>query len=154
MSSDFSFSVESAHELCKAHRKKNGVRVFSQCWGCVKYSKDAPEKMCFFNPPNNDACKHVNKMFELSKLSWEDIASNKAYQSVNRQVAIVSGNSPIGRTIDAVKTSTYLHFLVFKRFAGNLQKRISLRFRWPCSLRRSFYWKGDVSQVLRDVQWN
>jgi hypothetical protein len=67
MSSNISLSAEKAYELCKAHREKNGARTFSMCWGCVKYSKDVPEKMCFYKPPNNDACKHVNKMYESSK---------------------------------------------------------------------------------------
>ncbi len=64
MSAEIVLSVEKAYELCRLHREKNGVRVFSQCWGCVRYSKDVPEKMCFYKPPNNDACRHVNKMYE------------------------------------------------------------------------------------------
>ena len=64
MSANISMSVEKAYEMCKAHREKNRVRMFSQCWGCVKYSKDVPEKMCFYKPPGNDGCKHVNQMYE------------------------------------------------------------------------------------------
>ena len=64
MPSEIVLSSTKAFELCKLHREKNGVRMFSQCWGCVRFSKDDPEKMCFYKPPNNDGCKHVNKMFE------------------------------------------------------------------------------------------
>jgi hypothetical protein len=65
MASDISLSVREAYELCKAYREKNGVRIFSQCWGCVRYSKEVPEKMCFYKPPTNDACKHVNKQYKV-----------------------------------------------------------------------------------------
>ncbi len=47
----------------QAHRDKHGARLFSQCWGCVNYSKGVPEKLCFYNPPNNDGCEKVNKLF-------------------------------------------------------------------------------------------
>jgi hypothetical protein len=66
MPSEIILSLANAFELCKLHREKNGVRMFSQCWGCVRFSKDDPEKMCFYKPPNNDGCKHVNKMFKVS----------------------------------------------------------------------------------------
>ncbi len=66
MSSNLSIPLEKAYELCKAHRDKHGVRLFSQCWGCVRFSKEVPEKMCFYNPPNNDGCKIVNKLYEAS----------------------------------------------------------------------------------------
>ncbi len=66
MASYISLTVEKAYEMCKAHREKHGVKIFSQCWGCVKYSKDAPEKMCFYKPPDNNACRYVNKQFEES----------------------------------------------------------------------------------------
>ncbi len=69
MSPELIIPLEKAHELCKAHRAAKGVRMFSQCWGCVRYSKDVPEKMCFYDPPNNNGCKHVNKLFEDSKKS-------------------------------------------------------------------------------------
>jgi len=66
MPSEISLTLEKAYELCKANREKNGARIFSQCWGCVRYSKEVLEKMCFYNPPHNNACKHVNKMFDAS----------------------------------------------------------------------------------------
>jgi hypothetical protein len=61
---ELSIPLEKAFELCKAHREKKGVRLFSQCWGCVRYSKEVPEKMCFYKPPSHDGCKHVNRLFE------------------------------------------------------------------------------------------
>lgn len=64
MTSDIRIPLDKAFELCRAHRDMKGVRLFSQCWGCVKYSKEDPEKMCFYNPPIHDGCKFVNKLFE------------------------------------------------------------------------------------------
>ncbi len=66
MPSEIIIQLDKAFEMCKAHREKNGVKMFSQCWGCVRFSKEVPEKMCFYNPPNNNGCKHVNKLFEES----------------------------------------------------------------------------------------
>lgn len=65
MTSEHSIPLNKAFELCKIHREKNGVRLFSQCWGCIKASKEVPEKMCFYKPPANDGCKFVNRQFEL-----------------------------------------------------------------------------------------
>jgi hypothetical protein len=66
MTSELSIPLDKAFELCKAYREK-GVRLFSQCWGCVRYSKEVPEKMCFYKPPTNDGCKFVNRLFESSE---------------------------------------------------------------------------------------
>ena len=54
---------EEAIELCRKYREKQKVRVFSQCWGCVRFSKGNPEKMCFYKPPNNNGCKFVNEQY-------------------------------------------------------------------------------------------
>jgi hypothetical protein len=67
MASEITIPLDKAFELCTAHREKHGVQMFSQCWGCVRYSKENPEKMCFYKPPNNDGCKKVNKLFEETK---------------------------------------------------------------------------------------
>ena len=66
MTSELSIPLDRAFELCKAYRERKGVRLFSQCWGCVRYSKKVPEKMCFFKPPTHDGCKFVNRLFESS----------------------------------------------------------------------------------------
>jgi hypothetical protein len=67
MTPEISIPLDKAFELCKIHREKHGARLFSQCWGCVRFSKEMPEKMCFYKPPNNDGCKIVNTLFEASK---------------------------------------------------------------------------------------
>jgi len=66
MSSELVIALERAVELCKAHRAEKGVKMFDQCLGCMRFSKDVPEKMCFFKPPNNNGCKIVNRLFEES----------------------------------------------------------------------------------------
>jgi hypothetical protein len=65
-----SIPLEKAVEFCKEHRSKHKVRWFSQCWGCLKFSKEEPTKMCFYNennPAENRGCKFVNKLFDESK---------------------------------------------------------------------------------------
>lgn len=67
MSKSNPITVDKAFELCKEHRDKRKVRIFSQCWGCLKYSKEEPSKMCFYNPPENRGCKYINELFDSSQ---------------------------------------------------------------------------------------
>jgi len=53
-----------AFQICEQIREEKGVRLFSQCWGCVKFSKGDIKKMCFYDPPNNRGCTLVNKQYE------------------------------------------------------------------------------------------
>jgi hypothetical protein len=55
---------EIAVELCRQHRDQHKVRLFSQCWGCLKFSKNDPEKMCFNDPPENRGCKFINTLYD------------------------------------------------------------------------------------------
>lgn len=57
---------EVALQLCEETRKEKGVKLFSQCWGCVKFSKGDPSKMCFNNPEYR-GCKWVNKRYDEGK---------------------------------------------------------------------------------------
>lgn len=59
-----SMPFERAFELCKRYREEHKVRVFSMCWGCMRYSKGNPEKMCFYKPPKNNGCRFVNKLYK------------------------------------------------------------------------------------------
>lgn len=52
-----------AFQLCEEIRKEKGVKLFSQCWGCVKFSKNDPDKMCF-NGTDNRGCKWVNERYD------------------------------------------------------------------------------------------
>ncbi len=56
--------LETAVKICEDIRGKKKVWLFSQCWGCVKYSKGQPERMCFYDPPRNRGCKKINKEFD------------------------------------------------------------------------------------------
>jgi hypothetical protein len=56
-----------AFQLCEEIRKEKGVKLFSQCWGCVKFSKNDPAKMCFYGPPDNRGCKLVNTRYDQGK---------------------------------------------------------------------------------------
>jgi hypothetical protein len=50
--------------FCKKYREEHKVRLFSQCWGCLRFSKADPEKMCFYKPSSNNGCKFVKQLFE------------------------------------------------------------------------------------------
>ncbi len=50
--------------LCKEIREEKPVRLFSQCWGCLKFSKEDAKKMCFYDPPKNRGCNKINKRFD------------------------------------------------------------------------------------------
>ena len=56
-----------AIKLCEQIRSEKKVRLFSQCWGCLKFSKGDLDKMCFANDPNNRGCGLVNKRFERDR---------------------------------------------------------------------------------------
>jgi hypothetical protein len=60
---DISISLEEAFKLCQMYIGKHKARLFSQCWGCLKFSKNNPEKMCFYKPPDNNGCRFVNKEY-------------------------------------------------------------------------------------------
>jgi hypothetical protein len=53
-----------ALKICKKIRQEKPVRLFSQCWGCLKYSKEDTKKMCFYDPPINRGCNKINKRFD------------------------------------------------------------------------------------------
>ncbi|UCC58661.1 MAG: hypothetical protein JSW14_01715 [Candidatus Bathyarchaeum sp.] len=57
---------EVAFQLCEEIRKEKGVRLFSQCWGCVKFSKNDPDKMCF-SGPDYRGCKRVNERYDQKR---------------------------------------------------------------------------------------
>jgi hypothetical protein len=53
-----------ALKLCKEIQQEKSAKLFSQCWGCLKYSKEDPKKMCFYDPPKNRGCNKINKRFD------------------------------------------------------------------------------------------
>lgn len=67
MSKNIAIPQDRAIELCREYRDKHKVRLFSQCWGCVRFSKEEPSKMCFYNPPENRGCKFINGLFDTQK---------------------------------------------------------------------------------------
>lgn len=60
-------SIETAERLCEEFRRERKIRLFSQCWGCLKYSDGEPSKMCFYHPPNHRGCRFVNALFDKEK---------------------------------------------------------------------------------------
>jgi uncharacterized protein (DUF779 family) len=55
---------QEAVKLCSEIRAEKGVRLFSQCWGCMRFSKGDAEKMCFSSKPDNRGCGLINKRFD------------------------------------------------------------------------------------------
>lgn len=55
--------LEEAQRICKKIQNEKRVRMFSQCWGCLKFSKDDATKMCFYDPPENRGCKLINRYY-------------------------------------------------------------------------------------------
>jgi hypothetical protein len=56
--------LDIARQLCTDIRKEKAPKLFSQCWGCMKATKGAEEKMCFHRPPDFRGCGLVNDMFD------------------------------------------------------------------------------------------
>ena len=64
MGSDGAIPRDEAAKLCSEIRSEKGVRLFSQCWGCMRFSKADPQKMCYSNKPDNRGCGLVNKRYD------------------------------------------------------------------------------------------
>lgn len=64
MEDEMRIPVETALELCKEYRSNKKVRRFTQCWGCLKFSREDPKKMCFYDPPLNRGCGKVNRLYK------------------------------------------------------------------------------------------
>ena len=60
---------EVALKLCQQVREENRGRWYSfyfwWCWGCSKFSKGNPGKLCFSSRTDNRGCCQVNKRYDL-----------------------------------------------------------------------------------------
>lgn len=54
---------ETATRICSDLRREKGVKLFSQCWGCMRFSKGDPMKMCFSDKSDNRGCSKVNEAY-------------------------------------------------------------------------------------------
>jgi len=54
-------SKDVALQLCEEIRQEKAGRPFTQCWGCVKFSKGDPTKMCLSSAPGYRGCKLINE---------------------------------------------------------------------------------------------
>lgn len=61
---------ETAFKLCAEIREENR-QSFSlarvQCWGCTRYAKGDPDRMCLTSQAGNRGCNLVNKRYEQLK---------------------------------------------------------------------------------------
>jgi hypothetical protein len=56
--------ADEAAKLCSEIRNEKDVRLFSQRWGCMRFSKGDTAKMCFSSKPYNRGCSLVNKRYD------------------------------------------------------------------------------------------
>jgi hypothetical protein len=52
--------LEMARDLCAGIRRVKAKKPFTQCRGCVRVTKGAEDKMCFYKPPDFRGCALVN----------------------------------------------------------------------------------------------
>lgn len=58
---------DTALQLCEEIRKEKSSKLFTQCWGCVKFSKGDPSKMCLSGTPDYRGCKLVNERYDRTR---------------------------------------------------------------------------------------
>ena len=58
---------DTAIRLCNEIRMTKEHKLFSQCWGCVKFSKGIFDKMCAVNKPDNRGCALVNAKYDHAR---------------------------------------------------------------------------------------
>jgi len=56
-----------ALQLCEEVRKKKASRPFTHCWGCVKFSKGDPAKMCLSSNRGYRGCKLINERYDHAR---------------------------------------------------------------------------------------
>ena len=60
-----------AVQLCDEILEENRGKWYSfgrwQCWGCTRFSKGDPDKMCFSNKEGYRGCNLVNKRYDKLK---------------------------------------------------------------------------------------
>jgi hypothetical protein len=65
---------EVAIQLCDEIRREKEHKLFTQCWGCVRFSKADFTKMCVSSTPDYRGCKLVNERFDKLEQGREDDA--------------------------------------------------------------------------------
>lgn len=58
---------DAALRVCEEIRKEKSGRPFTQCWGCVKFSKGDLSKMCLSATPGYRGCKLVNERYDRTR---------------------------------------------------------------------------------------
>ncbi len=58
---------DEALKLCEEIRKNKAKKLFTQCWGCVKFSHGKVDKMCLRTKDGWDGCKLINRLYEKRK---------------------------------------------------------------------------------------
>lgn len=53
-----------AFQICEEIRKEKADKWFTQCWGCVRFSKGDPNKMCLNSSPGYRGRNLVNERYD------------------------------------------------------------------------------------------
>lgn len=53
-----------ALQLCKEIQDEKGGKWFTQCWGCLKFSKGDPAKICVSSRLDYRGCNLVNARYD------------------------------------------------------------------------------------------
>jgi hypothetical protein len=68
MNERIGLSKETALQLCAEIRQQYGGKWYTfagwQCWGCVRFSKGDPDKMCLSSQPDYRGCNLVNARYQ------------------------------------------------------------------------------------------
>jgi len=66
MANERPITRESAMAICEKIRGEKARRIFSQCWGCVRFSKGDFSRMCASSKPDFRGCRLVNEVHDLT----------------------------------------------------------------------------------------
>lgn len=55
---------EVARELCLAIRAEKAQHLFTQCWGCVRFSKGDERKLCYNSREDLRGCGLINRLYD------------------------------------------------------------------------------------------
>lgn len=53
-----------ARRLCLEIREEKAQRLFTQCWGCVKFSKSDEKNLCYNSERDLRGCGLVNRLYD------------------------------------------------------------------------------------------
>ena len=53
-----------AHDLCEEIRKDKAQHLFTQCWGCVRFSNGEERRFCYNSRADLRGCGLINRLYD------------------------------------------------------------------------------------------